>query len=117
MANEPDAPAQLYRSLNERLENSDKDGAIELYYELLSSGRSVGEILNGVGPVRGASAQGNSVAAEQARSGHSEAQTGITAEVAVYGRFAGRCAMDPRPGRNPRSKRLQHGKTPKRAAR
>ena len=36
MANEPDVPSQLYRALNERLQNSDKEGAIEVYYELLS---------------------------------------------------------------------------------
>jgi hypothetical protein len=90
MANEPDAPAQLYRSLNERLEHSDKEGAIELYYELLSSGRSVGEILNGVGLVHGGSAQDSTPAAEQAESGRGEAQTGITAEVAAAG--------DSRPG-------------------
>ena len=67
IANEPDAPAQLYRSLNERLENSDKEGAIELYYELLSSGQSVGEILNGVGSVQVKPAQGSTTAAEQPR--------------------------------------------------
>ena len=32
--------------LRERLQNSDKQEAIDLYYELLSSGHSVGEILN-----------------------------------------------------------------------
>ena len=31
--------------LRERLQNSDKQEAIDLYYELLSSGHSVGEIL------------------------------------------------------------------------
>ena len=50
MANEPDVPAQLYQALNERLQDNDKEAAIELYYELLSSGYSVGEILNGIGP-------------------------------------------------------------------
>ncbi len=50
MANEPDVPAQLYQALNERLQDNDKEGEIELYYELLSSGHSVGEILSGLGP-------------------------------------------------------------------
>ena len=49
MANELDVPAQLYQALNERLQDNDKEAAIELYYELLSSGYSVGEILNGIG--------------------------------------------------------------------
>jgi hypothetical protein len=53
MANQPDVPAHLYRALNERLRTSDKEAAIELYYELLSSGRSVGEILEGAGPIPG----------------------------------------------------------------
>ena len=55
MANELDVPAQLYQALNERLQDNDKEAAIELYYELLSSGYSVGEILNGIGPARGKS--------------------------------------------------------------
>ena len=57
MANELDVPAQLYQALNERLQDNDKEAAIELYYELLSSGYSVGEILNGIGPARGKSGQ------------------------------------------------------------
>jgi hypothetical protein len=69
MANEPDVPAQLYRTLHERLQNSDKEGAIELYYELLSSGHSVGEILNGVGPVRSKSEYGDTATTEQPQSG------------------------------------------------
>jgi hypothetical protein len=85
MANEPEAPAQLCRSLNERLENSDKEGEIELYYELLSSGRSVGEILNEVGHVQGGAAQTDAVAAEPARPELGEAQIGVAAEAAVVG--------------------------------
>ena len=42
---EPHAPANLYGALKERLRTSDKQGEIDLYYELISSGHSVGEIL------------------------------------------------------------------------
>jgi hypothetical protein len=49
---EPDAPARLRSDLRERLQSSNKQAAIEFYYELLSSGHSVGEILNAMGPVR-----------------------------------------------------------------
>ena len=34
---------KLYQALNERLQDNDKEAAIELYYELLSSGYPVGE--------------------------------------------------------------------------
>ncbi len=85
MANEPKAPAQLHRSLNERWENSDKQGEIELYYEMLSSGYSVREILNGVGPVRGNSEQDRTAVAEQPQSGRDSAQTDCAAEVAAAG--------------------------------
>jgi hypothetical protein len=52
--------AHLYGVLKERLQNSDKQGAIDLYYELLSSGHSVGDILNAVGPLRNDSDHDNS---------------------------------------------------------
>src|SRR5215217_3734803 len=42
MSIESDVPAHLYNSLKERSQNGDKQGAIERYYELLSSGHSVG---------------------------------------------------------------------------
>ena len=75
MANEPKAPAQLPRLLDECSENSDKESEIELYYELLSSGHSVGEILNGVGPAHGEAEQDRTAAAEQPQSRRDGAPT------------------------------------------
>ena len=69
MANELEMPAHLYRTLNERLRNSNKQGEIELYYELLSAGHSVGEILNGVDPVQSKSEHGYAAIAEYPQSG------------------------------------------------
>src|SRR3954451_16640081 len=69
MANEWEMPAHLYHTLNERLQNSDKQGEIELYYELLSAGHSVGEILNGVDPVQSKSEHGHAAIAEDPQSG------------------------------------------------
>src|SRR4051794_25597867 len=83
MANEPDVPAQLYQALNERLQDNDKEATIELYYELLSSGYSVGEILNGIGPARGKSGQSERATAEQPLSGPDEVAAGIASEIAV----------------------------------
>jgi hypothetical protein len=42
---ESDVSAHLQNVLKERLQNNDKHDEIELYYELLSLGHSVGEIL------------------------------------------------------------------------
>src|SRR3954468_23895739 len=91
MANEPDVPAQLYQALNERLQDNHKEAAIELYYELLSSGYTVGEILNGLDHGRSKFGPGEGVTARQARSGSNEATTGIVSEIAVAeGEPAGR---------------------------
>jgi hypothetical protein len=83
MAQEPDGPAHLYHALSDRLQNNDKDGAIELYYELLSSGHSVGEILNGVDPVRSKAEQRNTAIAEPPRSEAEEAATGLACEAVL----------------------------------
>jgi hypothetical protein len=85
MANQPDVPAHLYRALNERPRNSDKESEIELYYELLSSGRSVGEILNGVGPVPGKPRNGGAATAEYPRSGPDAAASAVASEAAPAG--------------------------------
>src|ERR1044071_9937769 len=45
MSIDPHVSADLYSALKERLRTSDKQGEIDLYYELISSGHSVGEIL------------------------------------------------------------------------
>ena len=83
MANELDVPAQLYQILNRRLQDNDKEAAIELYYELLSSGYSVGEILSGLGHGRSKFGQGERATAEQPRSGPDAATAGIVSEIAV----------------------------------
>ena len=48
MSVKPDVSAPLYNALKGCLQNSDKEGAIELYDELLRLGCSVGEILNAI---------------------------------------------------------------------
>ena len=68
MSTEPQVSADLYSALKERLQNSDKQDEIELYYELLSSGHSVSEILNAVGPIRSKSEHVNTAAAEHPQS-------------------------------------------------
>jgi hypothetical protein len=80
---EPDGSAYLYSALKERLQNSDKQGAIELYEELLRSGRSVGEILNTVGHIQRKSDQGETATAEYPQSGFERVATGITSEAAL----------------------------------
>src|SRR5687767_2810947 len=47
----PEPSPELYDQLKNRLQTHDKEGAIELYYQLLSAGRSVGEIISSVGPL------------------------------------------------------------------
>lgn len=88
MAKEPSIPVHLYRALNKRLETSDKEGAIELYYELLSSGHSVGEILNGIGPVRIKPEHENAATAEHPQSGPDGVVTD-TASTASKGSLVG----------------------------
>jgi len=52
MSIEPNMSAHLHGAIEERLQNMDKQREIDLYYELLNSGHSVGEILNAVGSTR-----------------------------------------------------------------
>src|SRR4051812_2832694 len=73
----------LDRAPDERLQNSDKEAEIERYYELLSSGHSVGEILNAVGPAQSKSECGDTATAGQPQSGLDGVASDITAEVAV----------------------------------
>ena len=68
MSTEPQVSADLYSALKERLRTGDKQDEIELYYELLSSGHSVGEILNAVGPIRSKSEDVNTAVAEHPQS-------------------------------------------------
>jgi len=61
----PEFSPELYEQLRNRPRPDDKEGAIELYYELLSSGNSVGQILSTLGRLSGpgdVKAAGNSAA-------------------------------------------------------
>ena len=55
MSMEADAQTHLYKDLRERLQSCDKQREIDIYYELLSSGHSVKEILSTVDRICSAS--------------------------------------------------------------
>jgi hypothetical protein len=78
-------PAHLHSVLSERLQNSDKEEAIELYYELLSSGHSVGEILDSLGRVQCKSERGDVTTAEHSPSGSDGMAAELTSDAALGG--------------------------------
>src|SRR4051812_14493192 len=80
-----DVPADLNNVLRKRLQNNDKQEAIELYYELLSSGHSVGEILESLGHARCKSEHGNLTTAEHPLSGFDGAAPGVRSEAVAMG--------------------------------
>jgi hypothetical protein len=82
---EPDVPAHPHSSPKERSNNSDRQGAIERYYELLGSGHSVGGKWNTVEPIRSKSEHGGRAPAEPLQSGIKGTATDISAEVALVG--------------------------------
>jgi len=69
--------------LRERLQNSDKQEAIDLYYELLSSGHSVGEILESLGNIQCKSEHGNITTEEPPPSGLDGTAPKVTSEAAL----------------------------------
>lgn len=75
-------PVQLNSVHRERLQNADEKDTIELYYELLSSGHSVGEILEALNFARNKTEHGNAAAAEYRRAKSDGVPTGTAAEVA-----------------------------------
>jgi hypothetical protein len=83
MVVKPKVSADLYNVLKERLQNNDKQDEIELYYELLSSGHSVGEILNAVGPIRSKSEHLNTATAEHPQSESGSMATDAMPEAAL----------------------------------
>ena len=83
MSTEPQVSADLYSALKERLRTGDKQDEIELYYELLSSGHSVGEILNAVGPIRSKSEHVNTATAEHPQSESGGVATDAMPEAAL----------------------------------
>lgn len=81
---ESDVPAHLHGVLKERLQNSDKQEAIDLYYELLSSGHSVGEILKAVESLQGNSGHNSSAILQPQPAAHGTA-TRHASEIAEVG--------------------------------
>ena len=66
---ELDVLTHSHSVLKEHLQGIDKQKEIELYYELLSSGHSVGEILDSLGHIQCKSEHGNVTTAEHPSSG------------------------------------------------
>lgn len=75
-------PVQLNSVLRERMQITDKKDVIELYYELLSSGHSVGEILEALNSTQSKAGDSNIEAAEYSRAESDRAPTDIAAGVA-----------------------------------
>ena len=78
-------PVQLNSVLRERLQNTEKKDAIELYYELLSSGPSVGEILASIDRSQCKSEHGNATTAEYLQSGPDGVASGAASETESTG--------------------------------
>ena len=78
MSTEPDMPAHLHGVLKDCLQNNNKEDAIEIYYKLLSSGHSVGEILTTVGGIQSESAHDDTATAENPKSSFDEVATEVT---------------------------------------
>ena len=78
MSTEPDVPAHLHGVLKDCLQNNNKEDAIEIYYKLLSSGHSVGEILTTVGGIQSKSAHDDTATAENPKSSFDEVATEVT---------------------------------------
>jgi hypothetical protein len=78
----PDVSVHLIPTLRKRLQDSDKQAAIELYYELLSSGHTIGEILNAANSIQCKAGHSDTVTAEHSQSKLNRAPTDAAAEVA-----------------------------------
>ncbi len=85
-----------FKSLKERSQNSDKQGAIERYYASLSSGHSVGATSNTIDPVRSKSEHGNTTTAAPPQSKIEGAPTDVDPEIALVGTAPGkaRCTRE-----------------------
>src|SRR4051794_33387727 len=86
MSTEPQVSADLSSALKERLRMSDKQGEIELYYKLLGSGHSVGEILNAVGSIQSKSKYVETATTEHPQSEPGEEATGAMPKAALVGK-------------------------------
>ena len=80
----------IINSLKERSQNSDKQGAIERYYALLSSGHSVGATSNTIDPVRSKSEHGDTTTAAPPQSKIERAPTDVDPEIALVGTAPGK---------------------------
>ncbi len=78
-------PTHSHSVLNEHLQGIDKQKEIELYYELLSSGHSVGEILDSLGHLQCKSEHGNVTTAEHPSSRVDRVAPDVTSEAALMG--------------------------------
>ena len=85
MSIEPDAQAHIRTDLRERLQNIDKQEAIDLYYELLSQGYSVREILSAINRACSNSERDDSETVAPPRSGSDNAATDLTSEIGLGG--------------------------------
>src|SRR3954447_15218025 len=74
-------PVQLNSALRERLQDTDKNNAIELYFELLSSGHSVGDILEALNSIQSKSVHVGAVTVEYTRAKPNKTPTSIAAEI------------------------------------
>ena len=85
MSIEPDAQAHIRTDLRERLQNIDKQEAIDLHYELLSQGYSVREILSAINRACSDSERDDSETVAPPRSGSDNAATDLTSEIGLGG--------------------------------
>src|SRR3954447_10927351 len=104
MLTEPQVSADLSSALKERLRTSDQQGEIELYYKLLGSGHSVGEILNAVSSIQSKSEYVETATAEHPQSGASGEATGVMPKAAsvdkaqVHAPCTSGLSLPPKPG-------------------
>ena len=78
-------PTHSHSVLKEHLQGIDKQKEIEFYYELLSSGHSVGEILNSLGHLQCKSEHDIVTTAEHPSSRADRAAPDVTSEAALMG--------------------------------
>ena len=82
---ELDVLTHSHSVLKDHLQGIDKQKEIELYYELLSSGHSVGEILDSLGHLQCKSEHGNVTTAERPSSRVDREAPDVTSEAALMG--------------------------------
>src|SRR4051794_36400498 len=82
---ELDMPTHPHSVLKEHLHGIDKQKEIELYYELLSSGHSVGEILDSLGHIQCKSEHGNATTMDHPPSGFDRAAPDVMSKAVLMG--------------------------------